>query len=614
VRIVYFLVRFTLITAVTGVAYPSDHGCPVYPPSRRIAIESSLRLERLARDWVARPGTKSTTRSAVSPANFVDSFILDKMRRDAVEPAPVADDYEFFRRVSIDLTGRIPSPEEIEAFVDESAPDKRTKVIDSLLASPAFLDQWTHYFASRFQVTANYYQLVGIPGRNLFYFYLRDFVKNDRSWRDVATELITTTGDTHQTAPGNFIMRQMQQGDPIQDTWDTLTNTVTSEFLGVQTQCVSCHGGRSHLEEINLYLTRQRREDFMRLSAFFARLNITEIPVDIFNQQRKGILSDRSSGVYHGAVSAQNPGARPARTGTFEPRYLFTREEPESGEWRKELARILTTDRQFARAAVNYIWARLFAIGIVDPPSAWDLDRIDPRNPPRAPWTLQPSHPELLEALSDFFIANNYRFRPLIRLLCESSSYQLASRYPGSWRAEYGRYFAKHFPRRLSAEEAYDAVVVATQTEMPMYVEGFAEPLLYATQLPDPSEPRGAGSISNFLFNLGRGDWWRTPTTSEGSVVQSLFLMNDTFTVQRSLGLNSSQGTPFNGTTRVARLLASRRNDQESVRYLFLATLGRLPSEEEIAAVMRRRGNDRDNWLSDLQWVLINRSEFLFNH
>jgi hypothetical protein len=595
----------SVLTAAEGV-------CPLYPREERVAHQRRLLDERAAAGFSSAAKKTGRARFAVpASANFIDDYIFGKMSADGVEPAPLADDAEYLRRVMLDLTGQIPTPEQVEQFLADSSSAKRAVLVDSLIASPAFVDYWTLYFGNRFQVTANYYQLIGIPGRNLFHRYIRDMIAEDRPFSDFATELITATGDTHRAAPGNFIMRGIQQGDPVQDTWDTLTNAITTEFLGIQTQCVSCHEGRRHLEEINLYLTNRRREEFMQLSAFMARMQVTEVSVDAFNQQRKGIIADLPTGVYHGIVSQQNPGARPPRVGTYEPVYMFTGERPRSGAWRREFARLLVNDRQFARATVNYLWAHFFRVGIVDPPIGWDLARIDPANPPPAPWTLQPSHPELMEALAEEFIGSGYRLRPIIRLMAQSAAYQLSSRYEGEWKPAYARYFAKHFPRRLTPEEAYDALARATLTETPMYVEGFDEPLLRAIQLPDPSEPRFTGSVSSILTALGRGDWWRLPRSSEGSVVQALYMMNDSNINSRTFGLSRN---PSPGFTRVARLTASPVPDEELVRQLFLATLGRRPTEAEMATAIRNRRPSREDWLTDIQWALINKTEFGFNH
>lgn len=529
------------------------------------------------------------------------------MEAGGVQPAPLTSDQGFLRRVMLDLTGRIPTPEQVQSFLNDQGSTKRSALVNSLIGSEAFVDFWTKFFANQFQVTSVYYNFIGIPGRNLFHNYLRDFVERDRPYRDVAMELISAAGDSHQLGPPNFIIRGIQQGDPIQDTWDFLTNRVTTIFLGIQTQCVSCHDGAGHLEPINLYLRDRQRTDFMRLSAFFSRVNVFTMAVDAYGQQAKGVIVDRSTGGYHGIVDSQNPGPRPPRLGgPYTPVYMFDGQAPQSDAWRAELARIVVEDRQFARATVNYLWAHFFRVGIVDPPDGWDLERIDPENPPPPPWDVQPTHPALLEALTDEFIAQGYRIRPILRLIAESGAYQLSSRYPGEWKPEYARYYAKHFPRRLSAEEIYDAMAQATMTQRPFFVEGFDEPLTHAVQLPDPTEPRYDGA-AQFLFNFGIGDWWRKPRNSRSSVIQVLFLMND---------YQSNIPTFGNGlgSTRVARLTASFVSDEEALRELFLATLGRDPSDAELSIALDHHKGDREHWLSDIQWALLNKVDFLFNY
>jgi hypothetical protein len=590
-------------------AAAADNSCPAYPPGERAAQEVRLTLERES-SKLAKPRGERPRAAAVN-VNFIDDILFGKMAADGIDPAPPATDAELLRRVMLDLTGRIPSPEQVTAWLQDENAAKYPRLIDSLIGSEAFVDNWTLFYARMFEVTSDYYYFIGIPGRNQFYRYLRDFVEKDRPYREVAAELISAAGDSHASGPPNFLMRGIQFSEPVQDTWDELTNNVTGSFLGVQSQCISCHDGRRHLEKINLYLSTRRRQEFWQQSAFFSRMSVLEQPVDAFNQQRKGIVGDRTSGGYNGVLSdPNNPGPRPTRTGgPYEPAYLFSGERPKTGQWRKELARIVTADRQFARAAVNYLWAHFFRVGIVDPPNAWDLARIDPAKPPGGTWTLQPSNPELIETLATVFMDGGYRLRPLMRLMVESRAYQLSSRYPGTFRPEYARYFAKQTPRRLSAEEIYDAMTAATQTATPMYVEGFAQPLLYASQLPDPTEPRADGAIQQFLQNFGRGDWWRQPRETRSSVVQVLYLMNDVGVNFRTFG-----NKYWAGASRVARLAAAEASDREAVTQLTLATLGRLPTAEEIATAVKYKHTPREEWLSDVQWVLLNELEFLFNH
>ena len=540
--------------------------------------------------------------------NFIDDYIFGKMIADGVESAPPAPDADILRRLSLDLTGRIPSPELAAAFLADQDPNKRTKLVDSLMASDAFVDYWTFIYGNLFEVTSRYYNYVGIPGRTLFYNYLRDFIARDRSYKDVAAEMISAKGDSHQVAPANFIVRAFQQGDPIQDTYDALTDRITTKFLGVQTQCVSCHDGRRHLEEINTYLAARKRAEFWRESAFVARTTMNVLAVDPFFQQAHILVNDRTTGSYNTFVDPNNPGPRPARSGgPYSPRYMFTGEAPKSGDYRAELARIITSDRQFARAAVNYLWADFFKFGIVDPPNGWDLSRIDPSNPPPLPWTLQPTHPELLEALATEFINSNYSVRHIIELIAKSNAYQLSSRYPGEWRPEYERYFAKHFPRRLYAEEVYDAVATATQTQVPMYVEGFSQPIWYATQLPDPSEPRTNGTIANFLNTFGRGDWFQLPRNTQSNVLQVLYQMNDSAINFRTFGAR-------NVTTRVTRIMQAKVSDADAINGLFLATIGRYATDDEIALLKAKKTGPYEQWLSDIQWALLNKIEFVFSN
>jgi hypothetical protein len=289
---------------------------------------------------------------------------------------------------------------------------------------------------------------------------------------------------------------------------------------------------------------------------------------------------------------------------------MYSGETPGSENWRAELARIVTSDRQFARAAVNYLWAHMFTYGIVDPADAWDMARIDPKNPPPEPWGLQPTNPALIEALATEFIASHYSFRHMLRLMALSNAYQLSSNYQDKWNPVYANYFAKHFPRRLSAEEIYDAVSDATLTNIPMFLDGYDTPVFHAQQLPDPTEPRSNGSILTLLNNFGRGDYWTVPRNSTSTVLQVLYLMNDFFVNYRTFGTGNGSWN-----TRVAQVLNSTPDDKQAVRQLFLATLSRTPSDAEVDILTKRRGTlTRDQWLSDVQWSLLNKLDFIFNY
>ena len=593
----------------------ADPYCPAYPQPQRVLDLARLALERGAQAYSARAG-KTPMRRATASTNFIDDFIFSKMAADGVEPAPLTTDAEFLRRVTLDLTGRIPTPEQAADFLNNPDGNKRLALIDSLIGSGAYVDNWTLFYANLFEVTSGYYNMISVDSRNLFYRNLRDFVQNDRSLAGLATDLISGTGDSFTSGPLNFLVRGWQNGDPVQDTWDTLTDRVTTRFLGAKTECISCHDGRRHLEKINLWLTSHRREEFWGQSAFFSRMQMTSLSLDAFNQQLHFMIVERGSGGYPSIVSPQQPGPRPSRYGgPYTPAYIFNGEQPRTGEWRRELGRIVTADRQFARAAVNYIWAHFFSSGIVDPPDGWDLARIDPSHPPPEPWTLQPTHPELIERLADEFIRSNFSIQSVIRPIVQSNAYQLSSRYPGEWKPEYARYFAKHQPRRLSAEELYDALATATLTLRPMFVRGFDQPVYYASQLPDMNEPNiDPASIGTILTNFGRGNWWNINRTTRPTVLQVLFMMNDSSIDLRTFGRSPTNlGSP-EFTTRVSLLMQSNLSDTDAVKQLYLATLGRYPADEELTVVNRQPKPSREQWLGDIQWALLNKLDFMFNY
>jgi hypothetical protein len=616
--------RVLLLSAIFGaVSYATDPLCPAYPAPVRAADAQRIEAEQAASQWLQMAIRTKRLRPMVNDAkrvNFVDDAIFSAMDQAGVAAAPATTDAEFLRRVYIDLIGRIPTTDQATSFLNDANPDKRNALIETLLASPAYIDNWTYQFADHFQVTSGYYNVISIGARNQFYFFLRDFIARDRPYKEVATDILTAAGDGTVNGPVNVIIKGWQNGDPNQDTYDTLANFSTVKFLGIQTQCVSCHNGRGHLEPINAWLTQRRRTDFWGLSAFFSRIAFNFYTIDAYRQSTKGIVVDRASGAYTTAVDPNNPGPRPPRTGgPYTPAFMLTGETPNNGNWRQEFARILTSNRQFAKATVNVIWSHFFSSGIVDPVDGWDLARQDPNNLPGS-WTLQPTHPQLLEDLADYFINNNYSVKKLVRLLAQSSAYQLSSRYGDGWQPAYARLWAKHQPARMTAEEVYDSIITATRTEVPMYLQGLANPIYYANQLPDPTEPRDLynstnqfvqsnSAVRSILLNFGRPDWNTVTRSSKSTLLQVLFIMNDSSVNFRTFATQQAAGA-----TNVARLLQAGISDPDAVKQLFLGTLTRYPTDNELSIAVNYKSTNRENWLSDLQWALLNKVDFLFNY
>lgn len=593
----------------------TDPGCPMYPSAVRSELEQALSLDREFQAW-SRTSAKQTSRVAAqshvaAPAGFIDQLIDKKMAADGVAHAPRTTDAEFLRRIYLDLTGRIPTPDQAEAFLASADSAKREKLIEDLLASSAYADQFALVLGNRLKVTRAH-ESISTPARNVFYDFIRQLFADDRPYNEWVKQLLTASGEVDTTPGTQFFARWMDINGPIQDSWDNITDKITTSFLGYKTECVSCHNGRAHLEKINIYLSKRARSEFWQQSAFLSRLQFVRLSDDPIGFRPRIVLVDRSYGTYSGSVPPTNPGCRPARLGAVvSPAFFTSAERPVSGNWRQELARIVTSDRQFARATANYLWAYFFGFGIVDPPDAWDLARIDPANPPPGDWPIQNSHPELLEKLADLLIDNNYRLKPVIRELVRSNTYQLSSRYDAPWKPAFVKYFARHDARRLSAEQMYDSITTATHTEQPMSITGSTGVVRYANQLPDPTEPFTDFRVTDFMNQLGRGDWLTIDRTSTPTILGLLYQMNDGQNVNRSLGLSNANAGISN---RVHQVDADIAGDKEAIERIFLATLTRAPTDRELSLVLSRRTGPRYQWLSDLQWALLNKLDFAFNY
>ena len=328
------------LLVLAGAALPAqDISCPAYPASVRTENEQSLDLDRRLAEY----SKLARQRQAASPApnsalaqssNFIDQLVYKKMAEDGVAPAPRTTDAEFLRRVSLDLTGRIPTPGQAAAFLTDSGDAKRQQWIETSLASPAYADQLTLFLANRYRVTRAF-ESISTPARDVFYNYVHDLFAKDLPYDAWARQLLSASGDVDSTPGTQFFARWMDLAGPIQDSWDNITEKITTSFLGYKTECVSCHNGRAHLEKINLYLSRRTRADFLE-----------HVGIPFADASSCGSATIRSVsgprswwwiaalGGYSGSVPPTNPGCRPARIDAVVTPVLFTTGEnprPASG-------------------------------------------------------------------------------------------------------------------------------------------------------------------------------------------------------------------------------------------------------------------------------------------
>lgn len=525
--------------------------------------------------------------------NFVDEYIFNKLNAEGVEPAGLASDEEFMRRVTIDLTGRPPGVDQLLSFLADQSSNKRERLIDSLLNSDAFVDRWSYWLGELIRNTTTSTN-VPVSGRNALHQYLHDAMQNDVPYNQIVSDLIRASGYSRSNGPVNFVVRNYSANDPIQDTWDDNTANISNAFLGIQTLCVSCHDGARHLEPVNTYLSLRKRREFWEQSAFMAPVVINRVPLDPFGNTMIEV-SDRPAGAYY-VNTRGNAGQRPLRSGgPYTPVYMLTGERASGSDHRAELARIMTSDIQFGRAIANRVWAHLMGVGIVDP-----IDGFDPER-----YAEQASHAELLDALAADFMQNGYSLRRLIRTIATSTTYQLSVHYPGVWQERYRRLFARKLVRPLDAEEIHDSVLQVTGMQNLYFVDGLEGPVSWAMQLPDTNEPRRSNDALAFMGVFGRGNRFDVTRSSDSSVLGSLSLMNSTFITNKIMSQGSSN---------VARLLQTQYSDEELLGRLFLQTLSRRPTAEEKQAAIARRGRSRTEWAEDLQWALLNKLDFLFSY
>jgi Protein of unknown function (DUF1553)/Protein of unknown function (DUF1549) len=493
--------------------------------------------------------------------NAIDRHVFAKLRLLRTAPAPLCDDATFLRRASLDVTGRLPTPEEVRRFLADPAPDKRDRLIDALLERPEFADWWALKWADRLGCNQRF---VGKIGAVKYFEWVRHAVAANLPEDELARQVLTASGGNYEHPPAGFYRRLRTPQDRAEE--------VAQLFLGVRLQCARCH---NHPGE------RWTQDDYYGLAAFFARVAYRNGP--FFLQ-----IYDKEETVY---PTRQGDVTHPRTGQVVAPKFLggdAPAAEPGTDR-RQVLARWLTAPDNpfFARAAVNRLWYHLFGRGIAEP-----VDDFRSTNPP--------SNPSLLEALATDFVRHGFDRKYLLREILRSRTYQLSAQ-PAPGGAD-DKYFAHARVRRLQAEQLLDAVCDATG--VPEKFPGLP-PGTRAAALPD-GEYRHP-----FLEAFGRParamacECERDADTSLG---QALHLVGGRV-------LEDKVASPAG---RVARLITSGHSDADVIEELFLATLSRFPTDAERRALLRhfaRHGPGRRLVAAeDLLHALLTHKEFLFQH
>jgi hypothetical protein len=555
--------------------------------------------------------------------NLIDIFIFQALKQQSVTPAAKTTDYEFIRRVTLDLTGKIPTADRVTSFVADTNPNKRSSLVDELLAKPEWADKWTMFYGDLFKNASNWPSMstsVTTFGRDAMNTYIRNALTNggaptSKPYNQLANDLIGSVGTNNFTQGElNWQMtgRVVGTGIPIQDTWDQQTANVADTFLGIaHMNCLLCHDGRGHLDSLSLWGSTMTRARAWGFSGFMAHTAMVT-KVDTATNQPLWWVNDGASKTDYtlNTTSGNRPPRQPIGTSkTVAPLYPFTGKGANSGEgYRQAMARLVTGDFQFARASVNYVWAAFMGMGIVDPPDQFDVARLDPTNPPPSPWTLQPSNPDLLNALAQDFINSNYDVKHLMRLIANSDTYQLESQYdPNAWNPNWQPLFARKLVRRLWGEEATDSIALATNVPNTFRSSGVTYG--WAMQLPETGN--GVQNTS-FLTAFLPGNRDDQPRRFDGAIQQALVLMNDA-TVTNKLATTGSGAT----LSLLAKAVALPANS-DLINTLYINILSRNPSAAEIQAANSLLGTStgavRTQKAQELAWTLFNKVDFMFNY
>lgn len=508
------------------------------------------------------PVGKPITEDVAFPIEtLVDQHALTHWKSLGLVPSEQCTDAEFIRRASLDITGTTPSAQEVRDFVDQTDPDKRGMLVDRLLERP----EYSAYFAIKWaDILRN--KREGNPqfqsGTYRFYDWIRNSLAENLPY-DRFVRSILAAGGTPESTPPVMWYRRLRTPDAFVD--DT-----AQVFLGMRLQCAKCH---HHPFE------RWGQDDYYGFAAFFARVGRkSTLLAQGGNRVEEAIFNSRQGSVTH-----------PKTGKVMAPKGLGDKEIAVSAiqDPRQKLVDWLADAKNpyFAKAVVNRYWAHFMGRGITEP-----LDDMRVTNPP--------SNPELLDALAADFVAHHYDLKHLIRTIAKSRVYGLSS-VPNDYNAKDRQSFARHYPKRMSAEVLLDAI--SFLTEVPTNYPGM--PLgARAIELPDESVP------STFLDAFGRPKR-DTPCecerVSEAGLGQSLMLLNSN-DVQAKL---TAQGS------RAEKLLADPRPDTEKVADLFWTALGRAPSSGELeraAEHLKKHEKQKRQAYEDIIWALINTKEFQF--
>jgi hypothetical protein len=488
---------------------------------------------------------------APAPRNRVDEVVFASLRQQSIAPARLASDAVFVRRAYLDVIGTLPTADEARAFIEDRDTGKRAALVERLLARDEFADYWAMKWCDTLRVKSEFPINLWPNAVQAYHRWIRTAIRDNVPYDRFARELLTASGSNFRDAPVNFY-RAVQSREPR-----AVASAVALTFMGERTDAWP-------------------KERLDGMAAFFSRIGYKPTgewkeEIVYFDPDKAG---PRQAMLPDGTIARLEPGT--------DPRQVFA-------SWLTS-----PSNPYFARAAVNRTWYWLVGRGIIHEP-----DDIRPDNPP--------SHPELLAALERELVTSRFDMKQVVRLILNSSTYQLSS-IPASAPPAPESRFAYAIVRPLDAEVLIDALNQITGMGE-QYSSAIPEPYTFIP--PDQrSIALADGSIrSAFLETFGRpprDTGLASERASQPTAAQRLYLLNSA-DVQRKL----QQGP------RLQALLLRQTSPLGAVTSLYLTILSRYPTDEELRAVTaytQAAGANRRGVAQDLAWALVNSAEFGMRH
>lgn len=523
-----------------------------------------------------------TTGSSDAVIEAINFYIKRGWEDNEVSPSELATDAEWLRRVHLDIVGRIPSAEVVQSFLKDKDPAKRANMIETLLDDPDFVGNfatiWTNLTVGRGQPRGNQQNY----SRTEMQKYFRQAFAQNRPWNEVVREVVTATGSYKENGAVNYLLSQLQ----MQDEGVQVTAKTTRIFLGIQVQCTQCH---------NHPFNDWKQAQFWQFNSFFrpiagrgAQERVQEYNEDTGQMDVVDvILNDVNFG-------AEQPVFYENRAGVMNvayPNYLgkgdLGPDKLQSGR-RQTLGELITNDSEqvVSRAYVNRMWGHFFGYGFTKP-----VDDMGPHNPP--------SHPDLLDRMTEEFVKSGYDSKQLVRWICNSLPYNLTSQFNSKNKIDNPAagempLFSHMYVKSMEAEQLYDSLLVATAADK-SGARGYEQARAQRNRW-----------MQQFIIAFGT-DENDEATTFNGTIPQALMMMNGEL-VQNAISAKKG-GQLYN-------VLSSNASDSEKIRYLFTATLGRMPTSRESKAAQGLVRSNRDKLAAfqDVYWALLNSNEFIFIH